>query len=171
MVCPDQQLPAGVRQLLMSDLHLTSQCIGKGAYGKCYVANIAHLQVCAKVFRSNDSFTNEVFMLSLCCHENLPWIYGIVVSESKILVMSFHAIDGMACSLHRFIHAEHSRDGIPELSSSHCKTILTGVASGVGCIHSKQILHNDIKCDNVILQSVPLHGLKGILIDFGKACL
>ena len=108
VVCPDQQLPDGVRQLLMSDLHLTSQCIGKGAYRKCYVANIAHLQVCAKVFRSNDSFTNEVFMLSLCCHENLPWIYGIVVSESKILVMSLHAIDGMACSLHRFIHAEHS---------------------------------------------------------------
>jgi serine/threonine protein kinase len=108
-------------------------------------------------------------MLTLCSHENIPWIYGIVTAKSKILVMSLHNIDGTACSLHRYIHTQH-RDGIPDISSPRSKTILSGVVSAIGYIHSKQILHNDIKCDNVILESSPL-GLKGILIDFGKACL
>ena len=164
------QLPPDVRRLSASDLHIIPHCVGKGAYGKCYFANIAQIQVCAKVFRSDDTFNNEVYMLSQCCHENIPWIYGIAFTDSKIIIMSRHSVNGSACSLHKYVCSRHNPDNVPELSALQSKTILSGVASAISYIHSKEILHNDIKCDNVILQSVST-GLKGILIDFGKACL
>ena len=155
-----------VRKISQSNFQIkASEYIGKGAYGKCYVANLAHMLVCAKVFKHDSSFINEANMLSLCCHENIPWLYGISTeSHSKVLLMSLHRANGKAISLHKLRQQKES-----EILPSDSKRILSGVVSAIGYLHSKDILHNDIKCDNVIVESVPV-GLKGILIDLGKAC-
>ena len=42
------------------------------------------------------AFTNEVYMLSQCCHPNIPLLFGIMSTGAgyKCLVMSFHGICG-----------------------------------------------------------------------------
>ena len=46
-----------VRKISQSNFQIkASEYIGKGAYGKCYVANLAHMLVCAKVFKHDSSF-------------------------------------------------------------------------------------------------------------------
>ena len=32
-----------------------------------------------------------------------------------------------------------------------------------------KIIHNDIKCDNIVVTSEPTH-LKAVVVDFGKVC-
>ena len=165
-------LPENIRKISPSDLHLTDTCIGKGIFGKCYAGNLAHIQVCVKVLRnlSDNSFPNEVYILSLCCHENIPWLYGFSnEARHKILVMSFHGISGKAYNLRKLLQLQQNPSHTFHLSTSHLKTILLGIISALKYIHLKGILHNDIKCDNVAIESIPT-GYKSILLDFGKSC-
>ena len=70
-----------------------------GTFGKCTIARIAHLDACAKFFRTGVkyewSFSVEAFLLVKCCHENLPWIYGIV-GKPKIILTSLHTYENNA---------------------------------------------------------------------------
>ena len=161
-----------VRTISYSDLKI-GDCCGKGAFGTCYAGKMAHMQVCIKVYRlgCEYSFPSEGHLLSLCSHENIPWIYGIVREQSKpkMLVMSWHGIDGKAFSLYRLLK-DLSPGCILKLSSQTSKDIILGVISALFCLHSKNMLHNDIKCDNIIVER-SFSGVKGFLVDFGKACL
>ena len=172
---PSQQflhpLPSSVRRIPMSELQVSKECFGKGVFGKCYSARLGHLEVCAKVFRHEQSLPNEAYILSLCCHENIPWIYGVNLNE-KTLIMSFHGIRGGACTLHKLLRTQKSQDCFLKLQSTHCQSILHGLISALKYLHSKNILHNDIKCDNVAIESCSSDSeVKSVLIDFGKACL
>ena len=78
-----------------------------GTFGKCVKAQISHLDVCAKVFRAGNkyewSFPVETLLLSKCCHENLPWIYGIV-HEPKIILTSLHTYEDRSITIHSALH-------------------------------------------------------------------
>ena len=124
----------------------------KGVFGKCYTAKVGHLEVCAKVFRREQSPPSEAYILYLCCHENIPWMYGVILDE-RTLVMSFHGIHGSACTLHKFLRTQQSQDCILELQSTHYRNILHGLISAIKYLHSKEILHNDVKYDNVAIES------------------
>ena len=51
------------------------------------------------------------------------------------------------------------------------KSVIIQMLSGLDHLHSKlNILHNDLKADNIVLTSHSSTKLKAILIDFGKAC-
>ena len=60
------------------------------------------------------------------------------------------------------------------LSTCDWARILLGICNGLAAIHQKGYLHNDIKCDNVVLSDC-IPGLQKpppvwlIIIDFGKA--
>ena len=108
---------------------------------------------------------------SLCCHENIPWMYGIILKE-RTLIISFHGIRGSACTLHKLLRAQKNHDCVLELQSTNYQDILFGLISAIKYLHAKEILHNDIKCDNVAIESCSSGSqIKSVLIDFGKACL
>ena len=44
---------------------------------------------------------------------------------------------------------------------------MLNVISAIRFLHNKNILHNDIKSDNIVVDEC---GPKAVLIDFGKAC-
>lgn len=142
--------------------------IGHGVFGNCYAGSLGPLQVCAKVFRiaclCETAFCYEAVLLSVCCHANLPWLYGICLSP-RTIIQSYHSIEGRACSLHKALY--HSGRNF---SSDNWMSILLGMASAVEYIHSKGILHNDIKSDNIVLDSRQSDVVHNILIDFRKGC-
>ena len=48
--------------------------------------------------------------------------------------------------------------------------VLSFLLQGLQFIH-ENILHNDLKCDNVVIGSTLSKQLKIYIVDFGKACL
>ena len=47
--------------------------------------------------------------------------------------------------------------------------LLCGVISAVKYLHGQQILHNDIKSDNIVINKQDAD-VRSVLIDLGKAC-
>lgn len=140
-----------------------------GTFGKCVKARISHLHVCAKVFRTGAkyewSFPVETFLLSRCCHENLPWVYGIVL-EPKIILTSLHTYNDRSVTMHSALH----NSALPDLELHTWKRLLYDLLSAVHHLHEKKILHNDIKANNFLVEK-SISGVRGMLIDLGKGCL
>ena len=55
------------------------------------------------------------------------------------------------------------------MDKPHWLRILRGIIKALSHVHSKHILHNDLKSNNVVLEK---HGkdFNPVIIDFGKAC-
>ena len=162
-----KSIPPGVR--CFNDDAVGSAVIGSGTFGTCYLANLGPLKCCKKVHRSEPQwlsyFYNELAMLMQLCHENLPFLYGAYVQENhpKSILMSLHLFAGDGKVLN--VEDALSKDSL----SLDWKCILYGSLSAIEYIHSKTILHNDIKGNNIVVESL-LHGLRPVSINFGKAC-
>ena len=100
------------------------------------------------------------------CHTNLPWFYGLSEHGSRrMLVLSFHGVNGRSYTIYQALKTDCQDISI----EINWKVILMGMASALKYIHNKNILHNDIKSDNIMIDNrspVP----QSILIDFGKGC-
>jgi serine/threonine protein kinase len=156
----------GIRRIEQTSLDISKQCIGRGVFGKCYVGKLAHIEVCVKVFRKGYeyAFPAEAHILLRCSHVNLPWMYGVIIERSspRAIIMSFHGNDGVSASLH---HTLSKLSLLPEQG----KAVIIGLMSAVKYLHDNNILHNDIKSDNVIVEYTA-SSAKGVLVDLGKAC-
>ena len=150
------------------------QLIGKGVFGKCYSGYIsANLEVCVKVFRSDEQLASviplEAVLTSQLCHSNLPWLYGITENEShKMLVLSFHSVNERSCTLYKVLHKDPQRLDFDVLLIDW-RNILFGLVSALMYLHENNIVHNDIKADNILIESKS-STYHSILIDFGKGC-
>ena len=160
-----------LRKIPFSALHMSKDPIGKGVFGKCFSGFMSsHIEVCVKAFRLDDrlihTFPVEAVLTSTLCHPNLPWFYGLSEhGPRRMIVLSFHGINGKSYTIHQALQT-NCQDLLIEIN---WKVILVGMASALKYIHSKDILHNDIKSDNIIIDNrspVP----QSILIDFGKGC-
>lgn len=90
---------------------------------------------------------------------------GVCLEGScKILVRSYHGANHQSYNLHSVLISRRKSE-IPSIEWNW-KSILLGIINGLCYIHAKNILHNDIKEDNVVL-----HANEAIIVDFGKACL
>lgn len=165
---------AGVRQFSPGDTKLIkSSVLGQGAFGKCVLGFVGPIKVCIKVCKPeyNLNFNREVQMLLRCCHSNLPIIHGVYINKFKMIIMSFHGFgQDSSLSLHSAICAKScSSKSIPTFSIQQWKKILCGVVSAVHYLHQQQILHNDIKGDNIVIEKSDTD-VRSVVIDFGKAC-
>ena len=58
------------------------------------------------------------------------------------------------------------------MSNLSWMVILQQVCTGLEHLHCQQtIIHNDLKCDNIVLTSSLQACINPVIIDFGKACL
>ena len=150
-----------------------TKILGKGVFGKCYLGAIGRLgpqRVCVKVLRKGpeyeSSFVGEVQVMSQCCHPNVPLLFGITtIAGYKCLLMSFHGISGVSYSVHYFLTKEKHH-----LTSTEWKNIILGIVDGLRYLHDKEILHNDLKNDNVVVDK-SFDSIQPCIVDFGKACL
>ena len=152
----------------------TATLIGKGTFAKCYSAQMGSMNVCIKVLnidmKYRTLFYSEAKILSLICHKNLPWMHALSDDTNKIaIIMTFHSYQtGKALNVYDALLKHCSEKML--LDAKAWKQILVGCTSALVYLQSKHILHNDIKTDNVLIESTS-SGVRAILIDFNKACL
>ena len=60
---------------------------------------------------------------------------------------------------------------VKKLGSKDWLHILTQLSDCLSYLHSKKIIHNDIKSNNIVIICISRGFFLPILIDFGKACL
>ena len=95
-------------------------------------------------------------------HLGLPLILGVCTSHSPfLLITQFHGVDGKCITLNIAVKTT-LLDKMTEWAR-----VFKGIAEALVFLHSKHILHNDIKGDNVIISGE--FCFHPVIIDFGKA--
>ncbi|XP_022795617.1 probable serine/threonine-protein kinase DDB_G0280461 [Stylophora pistillata] len=137
--------------------------LGKGKHGVVYEATFSGHPCAAKCFQPTDmnSFLHELEVAAHCKHQNLLHVLGGTVKDGfPLLVCELH--NG---SLSLFIEEyRKARGGLPE------KLILSltrDIAKGLIHIHSKKLVHQDLKSDNVLVREMGDDSWKAIVSDFG----
>ena len=102
-------------------------------------------------------------------HNNLPLLLGVYNSckYPKMTIMSYHAFNAQMESL--TIHTSLNNTC---LTKANWKQVLLGCMSALGYLVKKEVLHNDIKADNVLVEYLApeYKQCRSVIIDFGKAC-
>ncbi len=110
-------------------------------------------------------FESEIRALSMLSHPNVVRIFRADSShDPPYLVMEF--IDG-AKPLDQLIHDD--RIGEALISWDHKRAILDQILNGLEAAHDADIVHRDIKPDNILLQVVAGHPHLVRIVDFGLA--
>ena len=103
-----------------------------------------------------------VLMLK-CCHENLPLIHGIV-HNPKMILKSLNIIwKQLYYSAFCIVQKTNNRGKVDVW-----KRILYDLISAVKHLHNNNIIHNDIKNNNILVEKPWTGQIRGVLIDFGK---
>ncbi|XP_071854888.1 PAS domain-containing serine/threonine-protein kinase-like isoform X2 [Apostichopus japonicus] len=155
-----------------SDYYTTLQSIGKGAFGfvKMGRRNKDDTQVVVKFIRKSKIFSNnwwtdpeygrlplEVALLTQLSHQNIVKVLDFYQNEEFFqMVMEKH---GSGMDLFEFI------DRQPNFDEALASYMFRQLIDGVAYLHSKMIVHRDIKDENVILNE----RFQIKIIDFGSA--
>ena len=171
------RLPVNCRRLSWGEICVDkSKSIGKGAFGCCYVAKIGTLgKVCLKVLHADKKFKHlfytEAKVLSLFCHPNIPWLYAVCDTTKYVaLAMSFHMFRGENESV--TVHKALLKQSSYIMTIPNWKQVILSMTVAIEYLSSKNVLHNDIKSDNVLIELInDGTEAKAVLIDFNKSCL
>lgn len=153
--------------------------LGNSSFGSCRKMFLSATEVAVKEYKVPLSTRSKVMneakvMASVCCgHPNLPLFMGVYDFTGGLpyLVTKYYSVGGEPLTLHKLLR----KPTTPTLlSSRQCIQLAVGICSAIESIHDKHILHNDIKCDNIVLSDlIPMYinspPLWPVLIDFGKA--
>ena len=93
--------------------------------------------------------------------------------DKPALVISFHGIDNKCVTLHDAVSHKSPVAKILLDDSRGWINIRKQIVTGLNYMHTKyQIIHNDIKSDNICLGSsfISTVCIQAVIIDFGKAC-
>ena len=135
--------------------------LGSGGMGDVYKAYNATLNRTAAIKilhqkEMGDRFRNEAYIQSSVTHPNIARLYEyLVTGETACIIMEFVEGDPLDVYLHRR----------GKLSNEETENIVKQIAAALAYLHSKDILHRDIKPQNFKVQP------NGIItmLDFGIA--
>ena len=161
---PDKRINPIVRKIPLSEVCLTEgeHPIREGTFGVCFKAHYSHFDVVLKTLKKGSNeclLTHEANMLITCSTKYTPYLFGINLPQGY-LIMSSHGT--LATVLDKYDDNVHK--------AASWVQFLLHVAEGVRAIHSKNVVHNDIKADTVLLDATN-GSYFPIIVDFGKACL
>lgn len=140
-------------------------------FGKCYCVRIGPINACLKIFRFEskyaNTFFNKIHTLIQVSHKNIPWLYGMCydAKHPRAIAMTYHPFcGGKSATVHATLH--------DKVSQVDWKTVLTGETAALVYLWNQQILHNDIKGDNIMIEYLPpdYKSCRSVLIDFVKVC-
>jgi Protein tyrosine and serine/threonine kinase/Galactose oxidase, central domain len=152
--------------------------LGRGASGVVRLAKLDARVVVLKEFYENDEgnggdagdetrvneFAVELNIMRQLAHDNIVQLVGIVDAQPRALIMEYLPLG----SLFDFIHEQPERMSWPLMLR-----FALDIVDGLEYLHSKQILHRDLKSSNACLASLDpkASGACLKLVDFGDACI
>lgn len=143
----------------------------KGVFGYCKLKMYQGHLVISKEFKTGASkidVVKEARILQGISHPGLPIVLGADLSKVPyIIVTLFYGIDKSKTTLRRVLD-EENKAGV-KLNKRRSLLIIKKLCETLMFLHSRSILHSDIKSDNIVLYKEE-EGLKPVIIDFGKAC-
>ena len=172
----DRRKPEAVKELDVSLLaKVKENPIGSGTFGNVFLARYRDMKAVVKEIKMRDASNereskrckqevlHEGRMLRMLGdHPNLPFLFGVVTqTEPYALVMQFHGTGEESITLHNVV-----KERI--FNKQLMAKVFTEIAQALGHIHSKEIVHNDIKSNNVLIQREGEY-YRPIIIDFGKS--
>ena len=171
-------LPSSVRHICEADIkhaYKNRELIGKGTFAKCYLIQMGAMKVCFKQLSAETKykslFYTEARILSELCHHNLPWLHAFCDSPNiTAIIMTFHPYsqeNNRSLNIFDALYGAHQSVGV--VSGNEWKQVLLGSTSALVYLQAKDILHNDIKTDNILIERIS-NGVRALLIDFNKAC-
>lgn len=158
---------SGIPVFTADDLAIDGNEIGQGRFGSVKLATInkLNLKVAMKVIDTTKSTTKNVLAEAIVCmslsgHNSFPYCFGML-NDNAILLEYLGTVNGTEAKTYPTL-AQLLRKGV----NVEClKGIFNSVFKAISFMHSKKILHNDIKSDNIVVaESVKI-------IDFGKATM
>ena len=152
-----------------SEIELTKEKFGKGAWGKVKVANFRGTRVAAKCYHqillsehNLRLFRREISMAARLRHPNLVQFIGASIEGELLLVTEL-----MTTSLGALMHRG-------ALSEVNITSISLDVARALNYLHVMQphpVIHRDICSGNVLLDPLPEDCWKAKVSDYGSVNL
>ena len=144
-----------------------TDCLKNGAHGEIFKAKYGNQECVMKYMpKTKESilhYTNEISCLTKLQDNTLfPNLYGHgYTTKAYYLFISFYTNGDLRDFLHHEIGAEHTSSQA-EMMTIYAADILLAIEH----MHSKKILHLDLKLENIVLSDDKSHV---IIIDFGLA--
>lgn len=145
--------------------------LGTGSFGDCFLMQYRNIEVCVKYCResSYQSVVMEAkFIRKLEGHPNLPLLFGVSPKNESppYIVTKFHgASSSRKNTLQDVLYskkADYPMKCFLKLALQCGRALMH--------IHNRRILHNDLKCNNVLVDIIEDEPC-AVIIDFGKSCL
>jgi serine/threonine protein kinase len=151
---------------LVAELNEKGQktCIGSGSFGTVFLARRDGDRVCVKMFKTGATDSakaeheKELKVHMNLQHRRIVQLYGACEIESSLGIVLEYVSGG---SLHRKLQQQY---GSPINWPLHLR-LAKEIAAGVKYLHSKKIVHRDLKSHDVLIDE--RDGAK--LCDFGLA--
>ena len=97
-------------------------------------------------------------------HPGIPLLFGVVLKKKPVsLVLKYHGEGGESPTVYKAV----KNSSVSE--QKDWKRILHDTAVALDHIHRCGFMHNDLKCNNVVLEKREDQLLHPIIVDFGKS--
>lgn len=141
-----------------------AKMLSEGTYGKVYSC---HRMVTKEYHTNSDAYKRELYILrKLGKHENICTMIGHGKTKDKKKFILLEHIDASVADMKSGLLRMRDEEKVQV-----CRFLVQGVACGLAYLHSKNIIHADVKSDNIMVRRGPNDFLTPVIIDFSNSGL
>lgn len=167
-----------LKKLSPSLLSRSDIVIGQGVFGICKMSHLQGTAVCVKQIKdthtSQLALLHEAAILSILSHHSLCWLIGVQVkSVPNELVIPFYSINGTVVELYDLLFKKEKEVIVDYFTNQMMQlpfwiSVLLDLADGIQYVHNLNLVHRDLKTDNVVFYKYTSNMVRPVIIDFGK---